>query len=323
MNISIVIPNYNGEKYIKNCFNALKKQVFKNSEVIFIDNGSDDRSCELVLNSIKNIKIIKLEKNYGFSKAVNEGIKVATGDYVVLLNNDTEAKEDWLQNLVNCIEQDPKIFSCCSKMIRYNEKDKIDDAGDEYTILGWAYKHGDGAIINKYCKDRQVFSSCAGAAIYRRKVFEEIGYFDEKFFAYMEDVDISYRANIYGYKNVYCSSAEIYHIGSATTGSRYNSFKVRLSARNNIYVILKNMPIVQLIINVPFLVLGFLIKYIFFWRKGLGNEYFEGIKEAVRNIHEIEKVKYSNKNFMNYVKIQATIIVNTFKLPILKLYDKL
>ena len=132
-------------------------------------------------------------------------------------------------------------------MIRYSERDKIDDAGDEYTILGWAYKRGDGATVNKYNKSERVFSSCAGAAIYRRKLFEEIGYFDEAFFAYMEDVDISYRANIHGYKNIYCRDALVYHIGSATSGSKYNNFKVRLAARNNIYVILKNMPFFQLL----------------------------------------------------------------------------
>ena len=174
-----------------------------------------------------------------------------------MLNNDTVAKENWLEELVKCIQKDKKVFSVCSKMIMYNETDIIDDAGDEYNLLGWTLKRGDGQPISSYNKIEEVFSSCAGAAIYRRSILDEIGYFDEHFFAYMEDVDISYRAKIHGYKNIYCANAQIYHIGSATSGSKYNPFKVKLAARNNVYVPYKNMPILQILINLPFLALGF------------------------------------------------------------------
>ncbi|WP_347707924.1 glycosyltransferase family 2 protein [Clostridium sp. C2-6-12] len=318
MKVSIIIPNYNGKCYLDICIESIYKQSFDDYEIIIVDNNSIDGSYEYIKNKYKDIKIIRLEKNYGFSKAVNEGIKASKSDYVVLLNNDTEVKEEWLLSLVSCIEKDTKIFSCCSKMIRYNEKDRIDDAGDEYTIFGWAYKCGDGASINKFTKDREVFSCCAGAAIYRRDIFNKIGYFDESFFAYMEDVDMSYRARIYGYKNVYAGRAQVYHIGSATSGSRYNIFKVRLAVRNNIYVILKNMPFLQIIVNIPFLVLGFFIKYLFFLKKGMGKEYSQGFIEGIKSKKKIEKVKYSNRNIINYIIIQLNLIVNTIKLIMLK-----
>ncbi|HBK3213944.1 TPA: glycosyltransferase family 2 protein, partial [Clostridioides difficile] len=253
--INIVIPNYNGYKLLKNCLDSLKNQTYSNFSIIVVDNASDDSSYNW-LNNYENVTLKKLDKNYGFSKAVNEGIKLSNSKYVVLLNNDTVVPENWLETLLGEIEKDESIFSVCSKMIRYNEKDKIDDAGDEYSILGWAYKIGDGKNISSFRKSKYVFSSCAGAAIYRNSIFDEIGYFDEDFFAYMEDIDISYRAKIYGYKNRYCSEAKIFHIGSATSGSKYNSFKVRLAARNNVYVPYKNMPFLQLIINMPFLIIG-------------------------------------------------------------------
>lgn len=313
MNISVIIPNYNGAKYLKVCLDSLSRQTFAAFDIIVVDNGSTDNSCDILENEYNNVVLIRLDRNYGFSKAVNEGIKACKSEYVVLLNNDVEVNPDWLSSLVNCIEQDENIFSCSSKMVRYNDRSRLDDAGDEYNILGWAYKRGDGKSIDRYSSDTKVFSSCAGAAIYRKKVIDKIGFFDEKFFAYMEDVDISYRAKINGYKNVFCSDAVIYHIGSATTGSKYNSFKVKLAARNNIYVIYKNMPILQIILNSPFLLVGFIIKYIFFWKLGFGMEYREGIREAFSNLKNIEKVKYYNKNLLNYVKIESEMIVNTIK----------
>ncbi|MBI6873601.1 glycosyltransferase family 2 protein [Clostridium aciditolerans] len=318
MLISIVIPNYNGERYLDNCIKSLLNQVYRDYEIIIVDNASIDNSCNLILERYPMISLIKLDENYGFSRAVNEGIKVSQGEYVVLLNNDTVVENTWLLNLVNCIEKDRKIFSCCSKMIRYHEKDKIDDAGDEYTILGWAFKRGDGESIKHYSKNKKVFSSCAGAAIYRKEIFNEIGYFDENFFAYIEDLDISYRAMIYGYKNLYCSNAYVYHIGSATSGSRHNSFKVKLAARNNAYLVYKNMPIIQVLFNLPFLIVGWSIKLLFFYYKGFGKEYLSGIKEGIINLKRISKIKYRNKNFINYIKIQWYITINLFKV-ILKL----
>lgn len=312
MKVSIVIPNYNGEKFLDICLKSLYSQEYKDFEIIIVDNASTDNSIEYLQN-LNNIKLIKLDKNYGFSKAVNEGIKAASGEFVVLLNNDTEATKSWLKNLVKCIEKDNKIFSCSSKMLRYHEKNLIDDAGDEYNILGWSYKRGDGKDKLSYgLKDKSIFSSCGGAAIYRKSTLKEIGLFDEDFFAYLEDIDISYRALIFGYKNLYCSTAEVYHIGSATSGSRYNDFKARLTARNNLFVIYKNMPLLQLIINFPFIVIGFLIKFIFYDQRGLGKEYSQGIFEGSASLKNINKVKFSFKNILNYIKIEIILIKNVF-----------
>lgn len=318
MKISIVIPNYNGEKYFKKCIESIILQNFTDYELIVIDNASTDSDYSWIKED-QRIIFKKLDKNYGFSKAVNEGIKLSKAEYVLLLNNDTVLKQDFLAKLLETIEKDKNIFAVSSKMIQYNNQDLIDDAGDEYNIFGWAYKVGDGKSIKEFTTKRNIFSACAGAALYRKSAFEKIGYFDEDFFAYMEDIDISYRARIYGYKNVYCPEAHVYHIGSATTGSKYNEFKVKLAARNNIYVPYKNMPLLQLIVNTPFLFLGFSIKYIFFKRKGFEKEYTEGLLDGIKSLGKIKKVKFELKHIFNYVKIEILLIKNTITYIISKL----
>lgn len=307
--ISVVIPNYNGSAYLETCINSLLDISDLGIEIIVVDNGSTDADY----NWIKNypIHFRKLDYNYGFSKAINEGIKSSKGEYVLLLNNDTIIEKGFIEELIYTIKQDKKIFGVGSKMIQYHYRDLIDDAGDEYTLFGWTRKRGDGESVQNYIKSQKVFSVCAGAALYRKSIFEEIGYFDENFFAYMEDVDISYRAIIYGYKNIYCPDAKVYHIGSATSGAKYNAFKVRLAARNNIYVPYKNMPLLQLIINMPFLCLGYFIKYLFFIKKGLGTEYAQGVFEGIRTLHKIKKVPFRINNTFNYFYIEYLLFKNT------------
>lgn len=315
--ISIIIPNYNGKKYLRDCLDAINKIEKLNIEVIVIDNASQDDDFQWI-NQYKNLYFKQLDKNYGFSRAVNEGIRLAKGEYVLLLNNDTVIERDFVQELVKTIDKDRKIFSVSSKMIAYHNRELIDDAGDEYNLLGWTKKRGDGQSVQGFTTERRVFSACAGAALYRKSIFDEIGYFDERFFAYMEDVDIGYRANIYGYKNIYCPEAKVYHIGSATSGSRYNDFKVRLAARNNVYVAYKNMPCVQLIFNMPFLVMGYLIKYLFFTKKGLGKIYRAGLFEGIKSLNTIEKTPFRWRNLGHYIYIEWLLIKNA----ILFLYNR-
>lgn len=311
IDITIVIPNYNGEKYLRPCLESVYAQDYRNYEIIIIDNHSTDSDYKW-LRDYGEIRFKRLDKNYGFSRAVNEGIKMAQGKYVLLLNNDTQLCPGFLNAMYSTMERDCKVFSVSSKMIQYHNKALIDDAGDAYTLLGWAYKRGDGKSVNAYEKQERVFSSCAGAAVYRRNVFEEIGYFDEDFFAYMEDVDISYRANIYGYKNIYLPTAKVYHIGSATSGSKYNSFKVKLAARNNIYVPYKNMPIIQLLINLPFLLIGIIVKVIWFGKKGFGKDYIQGIHEGLKGLKLMRRVPFKLKHLKNYIYIEWVFIKNTF-----------
>ena len=149
--------------------------------------------------------------------------------------------------------------------------------------------------------------------MYRKKVFEQIGMFDENYFAYLEDIDIGYRAKICGYCNVYNPDAKVLHVGSGTSGSKYNEFKVRFSARNNIYLLYKNMPWIQMILNLPFLGVGFGAKALFFLQKGLGKAYVCGWKEGIVLCRRTAKPRCDIKNWNNYVKIQMELWFNVIR----------
>ena len=311
--LSIIIPNFNGKQFIKLCLDSIRKQDCSFYELIIVDNGSSDGSVEYINEYYPELTLIENKENLGFAAAVNQGIKISSSDYVFLLNNDVELESGCVSNLLKCIEKDENIFAVSSKMVQYNDRNKMDDAGDEYTILGWTCKVGDGKSPDLYTSERETFSACAGAAIYRKDILDKLKYFDENFFAYMEDVDISYRARIWGYKCVYCPEAVVYHLGSGTSGSRYNEFKIRLAARNNVYVPYKNMPWPQLALNGIFLLAGYFIKYLFFFKQGQGSTYLNGLKEGFASLGKLEKTKYENKNLTNYLKIEWLLIKNTVK----------
>ena len=207
---TVIIPNYNGMKFLEPCLKALQAQTYQNFKILVVDNGSTDGSAQWLEE--RGIDTIFLKENTGFSGAVNTGIRAADTPYVILLNNDTEADEYYVAEMVRAIERSPKIFSVSSRMIQMYHPELMDDAGDMYCILGWAYQRGVGQSVRKYSHSRRVFSACAGAAIYRREVFEKIGYFDEMHFAYLEDLDVGYRARIFGYDNVYCPAAIVRHV---------------------------------------------------------------------------------------------------------------
>ena len=312
--VSIIIPNFNGKQFLTDCLNSITKQNFSLYEVIIIDNASTDESVEYIKDNYAEFTLIQNRENLGFATAVNQGIKASNAEYVFLLNNDTELEVECVSNLLNCIDNDETIFSVSSKMIQNQDRNLIDDAGDEYTILGFTQKVGNNKSSELYRSKREIFSACAGAAIYRRGIFDIIGYFDENFFAYMDDVDISYRARIYGFKCVYCPDALVYHHVSATSGSKYNAFKIRLAARNNVYVPYKNMPWPQLILNLLFLLLGFLIKYLVFVKKGYGKDYIAGLKEGLTSLDKIDRIRYKNGRLANYLSIEWILIKNTLKI---------
>ncbi len=312
--ISIVIPNFNGNEFLKECLSSIKKQTYPFYDVIIVDNGSEDESVEFIQKNYPEFKLIQNKENLGFATAVNQGIKASMSEYIFLLNNDTELEINCISNLLKCIEKDDKLFAVSSKMIQYDDRNLIDDAGDEYTILGYTRKVGNNRSSKQYQNEREIFSASAGAALYRKSIFDIIGYFDENFFAYMEDVDISYRAKLYGFKCYYCPSAVVYHRLSATSGSKYNAFKIRLAARNNIYVPYKNMPWPQLALNLLFLIAGYLVKYLVFISKGHGNDYISGLREGLTTLNKIERVEYDNERLSNYLSIEWILIKNTVKI---------
>ena len=313
--VTVVIPNWNGSKYLEKCLDALLLQqgIF---DVIVVDNGSKDGSVELLKERYSQVKTIFLSENTGFCHACNVGIEAAVTPYVILLNNDTEVLPGFVENLLRAIEKDERIFSVSAQMLQIQNNELIDSAGDMYTIMGWGYSRGKGKQAGRYDKPVRIFSACGGAAIYRKSILDKIGLLDENHFAYLEDMDLGYRARIYGYTNMYEPTAKVIHAGSASSGSKYNEFKTRLAAANNAYMIGKNMPLLQLVVNLPFLAAGVLVKTVFFARKGMGGLYLrsygEGIKRCLSKEGKRKKVKFRWKNLMNYLGIEVELVVNLF-----------
>ena len=316
MKATIVIPNLNGAGWLRDSIESIWAQTEQDFELIVVDNASTDESLAIARSYVgrERYTLIENDHNTGFSAAVNQGIRAAKGEYVVMFNNDAFAEPDWLAELIAAAEQDERIFAVQSLMIRHFERDIADDAGDYVTLFGWACKRGDGFPWRRYQKPQRIFSACGGASLYRKKILDEIGWFDELFFAYFEDVDLSWRANSLGYKNWYCPSAKCYHICGATTGAvRYNDFKSVQSGRNSILLPYKNMPLLMLLINLPFLVFGYLLKIVMFGLKGFWTPYWKGAKEAFNALPKVQKPKFRWKNLPNYLLIEGWLFVDCFR----------
>lgn len=305
---TIVIPNYNGIDYIGKCLRSLTGEP---ARVIVVDNGSTDGSRELVRERFPEAALVCLDRNYGFCRAVNEGIAASKTTYVILLNNDTEVEPGFVRALEQPLERHPEVFSGAAQIRNMRDPDRIDDAGDYYCALGWAFALGKDRPKAAYQRARGIFAACGAAAIYRRKIFAEIGCMDENHFAYLEDIDLGYRARINGYHNLYIPQAVVYHAGSAVSGSRHNAFKVDLSSRNSVYLAYKNMPLPQLLLNLPLLLAGFAAKACFFAKKGLGTVYLKGLCKGVGLCVSEEgrahKVRYDRENLLNYLLIQLEL----------------
>lgn len=317
MRSSVIIPNYNGIDYLRDCLNSLNG-CEGDFVTIVVDNGSNDGSADMVRESYPDVKLIALSENTGFAPAVNRGIEAADTEYVILLNNDTTVDSKFVMALEAALDSDSKIFSASARMVDMKAPDVLDGTGDYYCALGWAFAYGKGKKAEgAYISKRNIFSACGGAAIYRREALVDMGAFDEEHFAYLEDVDVGWRARIAGFKNVYEPSAIVRHAGSGFSGSRYNEFKVKLSSRNSMYIVLKNMPLLQLIINLPFLIIGFGIKTLFFIKKGMGKTYIKGLSEGIKlyfsDSGHKHKVAFKMGNLMNYVKIQLELWLNILR----------
>lgn len=318
MKSTIVIPNYNGMAYLGKCLSSIVEDAKSHpARILVVDNGSADGSCELA-EGTAGVEVVRMGENTGFCRAVNAGIQASDTPYVILLNNDLTIESGFIKAMEAALDNDPKAFSAGAQMRMMKAPDRMDNAGDYYCALGWAYDYGKGKKVSgKYLKPRRIFAACGGAAIYRRNIMDRIGLFDEKHFAYLEDVDIGYRARIYGYHNLYEPKALAYHAGSSVSGSKYNAFKTNLSSANSIYLIKKNMPPLQILINLPFLLAGFAVKTAFFIRKGFGGIYLKGLlrgfriyyKEGGRKMH----VPFCLKNTGNYLLIQWELWINTVR----------
>ena len=242
--IDIIIPNYNGAAYLPTCLDALRRQTRRDFCVVVVDDGSKDESRELLARHYPEVQVIAMPKNRGLAAAVNTAFEATGGEYVVLLNNDTEAKPRWLEQLVGALERYPQYSFAASKLLLFDRRDYIHSAGDYYRANGVPGNRGvwqrDSARFNV---TEEVFGPCAGAAAYRRSALEALAengqVLDEDLVMYCEDVDLNLRARLRGFRTIYVPRAVVYHRLSATGGGKLASY---YCGRNFILVWAKNMP---------------------------------------------------------------------------------
>lgn len=240
--VTVVIPNWNGRHLLPACLAALGEQSFSDFEIVVVDNGSTDGSVGWIQESYPGVRVLVNQENLGFAVAVNQGIRASQGKYVALLNSDTRAGDHWLASLVDAAEADPQVGMCASKMLFADRMDVINSAGICLDLAGITWDCRGGEVDDDSDQDPQeVFGPCGGAALYRRTMLEEIGLFDEDFFAYLEDVDLAWRARRAGWRALYVPAARVLHHHSATSveGSPFKSVHL---GRNKIWLLVKNYP---------------------------------------------------------------------------------
>jgi len=284
---SVIIVNLNGMEHIESCLASLFRQTYSDFEIILVDNGSTDGSLYYVRRNFPKVKVLLLEKNTGFAYATNRGIAQTSSPYIALLNNDIELEANWLQHMVGTLKGHPQTGAAACKMLNFFDRDIIDAAGDVLTRAVSAEARGHGEKDSgQYDVADYVFGPCAGAAAYRREVFDQIGLFDERFFAFYEDIDLDFRMQSSGWKVMYVPAAVCFHKRGATAQTMQR-MAVKLHVRNNILFVLKNVPSRTLIRRLPSILKSRLRVWSAYSRKGHAVAVLQGLMEALMRVPEM------------------------------------
>lgn len=239
--VSVVIPVWNGRRWLDGCLGSIARQSQAVHEVIAVDNGSSDGSVAHLRAAHPSVRVVALATNTGFAHAVNQGIRVATGEYVALLNTDVEVEPDWVARMTGALAADPRAAAVACKMVQLGAPGEIYDAGDVLRRDGACEQRGrftrdDGS----FDAAGEVFGACAGAALYRRDAVLATGGFDERYFAYLEDVDLALALRLAGWRCRY-EPAVAHHAGEGSSGELPGGHR-RLVARNSVLLVAKWFP---------------------------------------------------------------------------------
>jgi GT2 family glycosyltransferase len=244
--VSVVVVNYNGQTFLPDLLMALHSQTWRNFEMVFVDNGSHDDSVEIVDEMCRRLNIsltlVLNSENLGFAHGCNQGIERSQGAWIATLNNDTRPEAGWLECLMACATDEADLGMVAAKLLFTAETAQINSAGIAIDWAGIAWDWRGGEFDRPQEREiSEIFGPCAGAALYSRRMLEEVGGFDDDFFAYMEDVDLAWRARLAGWRGVFQPQARVYHMHSATLGDP-SSLKSFLLGRNKVWLIAKNIP---------------------------------------------------------------------------------
>jgi len=241
--ISIVIPNYNGARFLENCLRSLLLQSYSKMEIVVVDNASEDPSVAVVRAVAPGARLIQQNRNLGFAGGANAGVRASHGDWIAVLNNDTEADRDWLAECVRAMQRHPDAAFLASKILNLSDRERLYSAGDCYLRAGIGYRRGqEQRDREEFGRECEVFSASGCAALYRKAVFEEAEGYDDRFFAYLEDVDLGLRLQAAGYRGYYVPGAVVHHHGAGTSGGEFSPLAVRLRTRNALLLLIKSVP---------------------------------------------------------------------------------
>jgi GT2 family glycosyltransferase len=279
--ISVIIPNHNGSAYLGNCLRSLHSQSHRQAEIIVVDNASRDESLEIARAIFPEALLLRNDRNLGFAGAVNEGIRSAHGNWVAVLNNDTEVSANWLSECARAIEDHPDAVFFACRILQFADRNRIYSAGDCYLRAGIGYRRGqDLEDREDFRRECRIFSASGCAALYHKRILESLGGFDERFFAYFEDVDLGLRLQAAQHHGYYLPGAEVFHHGGATSGGEFSRMAVRLRTRNSLLLLLKSTPGRFLFRCAPMIILAqlwWIFRVLAHWRLG---SYLRGLAEA-------------------------------------------
>ena len=284
---SVIIVNLNGREHLEACLNSLFRQTYSDCDVVLVDNGSTDGSIEFVKTRFPKVNVLQLGRNTGFAYATNRGIEQTASSFVALLNNDIEVDQRWLEKLVSILRGSPEAGAVACKMLNFSNRSVIDAAGDALTRAAMAEARGHGhPDRGQYDQADYIFGPCAGAAVYKREVFDQNGLFDESFFAFYEDIDLDFRMQSSGWKVLYEPSALCYHKRGATV-RKMQRMAVMLHVRNNIFYVVKNIPGRTIVRRFPAILASRLKVWLAYVRNGNVTGVLRGIAEAVLKMPEM------------------------------------
>ncbi|WP_283743917.1 glycosyltransferase family 2 protein [Sideroxydans sp. CL21] len=285
--VSVIVVNWNGEKFLEQCLTSLMTQTVSPNEIILVDNASSDGSLEIA-RRFPSVQLIALNENTGFALGNNLAIKAVSteSEWIALLNPDAFAEPRWLEELLAATKRNPEFDAFGSQLVNAANPTVLDSAGDAYHMSGLAWNMGHGIPLSAAeDSEREVFSPCAAAALYRYSAMQKVCGFDEDYFCYIEDVDLGFRLRLAGYRCLYVPRSVVHHVGSGTAGGQDNNFAMYHGHRNMVWTFVKNMPGFLFWLLLPLHVALNLASIIWFTlRRGRGDVIWRAKRDALMGL---------------------------------------
>lgn len=284
--VSVIIVNWNGERFLERCLSALMDQMVKPDEIILLDNASSDKSVEIV-RRFPLVRLIELDQNTGFARGNNLAIEAASAEseWIALLNPDAFAEPRWLEELLNSAVRNPAYDVFGSKLVNAANPAFLDGVGDAYHVSGLVWREQHGMPFSEATESEcEVFSPCAAAAMYSRSAMHEVNGFDEDFFCYVEDVDLAFRLRLAGRRCLYVPQSVVHHVGSGTSGGQHSDFSVYHGHRNLVWTFVKDMPGALFWLLLPLHGLLNLVSIVWFALRGQGGVILRAKRDAIKGL---------------------------------------